>query len=164
MTDTPWLSDQEERAWRGLQYMQMRLTAALARQLAEDSDLSYADYVVLVALTGEPEGRMRPSELGRAIGWEQSRLSHQVARMSERGLVKKEKCPSDQRGAFVVATEDGKRQIGEAAPGHVQAVRRLFIDQITKAELDHIARAAKKVLAALEADHPATAGHRPEVP
>lgn len=162
--DAPWLSDREERAWRGLQFMQMRLTAALARVLGEDSDLSYPDYVVLVALTGEPEGRMRPSELGHAIGWEQSRLSHQVTRMSERGLVKKEKCPSDQRGAFVVATEEGRRKISEAAPGHVQAVRRLFIDQLTNAELDHIARAAEKVLAALDADHPVASTHRPEVP
>lgn len=145
-----WLNEREERAWRSLQTMQMRLTAALARQLAADSSLSYADYVVLVALTAEPEGRTRANELGRSIGWEQSRLSHHVARMVERGLVRKEKCPSDQRGSFVVVTAEGRRQIADAAPGHVEAVRRLFVDRLTVEEIDVVARVSEKVLAGLE--------------
>ncbi len=151
MSEVDWLDEREERAWRSLQTMQMRLTAVLARQLAEDSALSYADYVVLVALTAEPCGRMRANELGRSIGWEQSRLSHHVARMVERGMVTKEKCPSDQRGSLVVVTEEGRRLIEDAAPGHVEAVRRLFVDRLTEDELDVVARVSEKVLAELEA-------------
>lgn len=150
MSKVDWLDEREERAWRSLQTMQMRLTAVLARQLADDSSLSYADYVVLVALTAEPCGRMRAFELGRSIGWEQSRLSHHVARMVERGLVTKEKCPSDQRGSIVVVTDEGRRQIDDAAPGHVAAVRRLFVDLLTGDELDVVARVSEKVLAELE--------------
>jgi DNA-binding MarR family transcriptional regulator len=148
--EVEWLSEQEERAWRSLQLMQMRLTAALARQLAADSSLSYADYVVLVALTAEPDGRMRAFELGRSIGWEQSRLSHHVGRMVARGLVRKEKCPSDQRGSFVVVTDEGRRQIREAAPGHVEAVRRLFVDRLSDEELHVVGRVSDRVLAGLE--------------
>lgn len=147
-----WLSEAEERAWRGLQFMNMRLTAELARQVAADSDLSYADYVVLVALTAETGGRMRAQELARAIGWEQSRLSHHVARMVQRSLVRKEKCDSDRRGAFVVVTAEGRRQIAEAAPGHVGAVRHWFIEQVTEEELEVLARVSDRVLAALEDD------------
>lgn len=149
MDGTEWLDEEEERAWRALQYMQLRLTGELARRLAGDSDLSYADYVVLVALTGEPEGRMRAFELSRSIGWEQSRLSHHVTRMAERGLVRREKCPSDQRGAFVVVTGEGRAQIEAAAPGHVEAVRRLFVDHATREELEVIARVCQRVLASL---------------
>jgi DNA-binding MarR family transcriptional regulator len=145
-----WLNEAEERAWRALQFMQMRLEGELARQLASDAGLSYPDYVVLVALTDRSDGRMRLFELAGVLGWEKSRLSHHVARMSGRGLVKKEKCDADRRGAFVAVTETGRNEIESAAPGHVRAVRRLFVDRLTPDELDIIATAAEKVLAELD--------------
>ena len=145
-----WLDEREERAWRALQFMQMRLEGELARQLAADSGLSYPDYLVVVALTDRPEGRMRLFELGNVLGWEKSRLSHHVGRMADRGLVKKERCDSDRRGAYVVVTKRGRREIERAAPGHVEAVRRLFVDQLTRAQLDAIGDAAEAVLAALD--------------
>lgn len=150
MNDVRWLDERELRAWRSLQLMQMRLDGELARQLAIDSGLSYPDYVVLVALTDRPDGRMRLFELAEVLGWEKSRLSHHVARMAARGLVAKEKCDSDRRGAFVVITSDGRRVIEAAAPGHVAAVRRLFIDPLSPAQLDAIGDAAEIVLAALD--------------
>lgn len=150
MPEVRWLNEREERAWRALQLMQMRLDAELARQLAAESGLSYQDYLVLVALTDHPEGRLRLFELGRLLGWEKSRLSHHVARMTDRGLVKKETCASDRRGAFVAVTKKGRKEIEAAAPGHVGAVRRLFIDRLTPDELDVIASAAEKVLADMD--------------
>lgn len=152
METVQWLDEREQRAWRALQFMQMRLSAQLARELAADSELSYPDYLVLVALTDRPDGRLRQFELARELGWEKSRLSHQVSRMTERGLVAKEKCDTDRRGAFVVVTEQGRAAIEAAAPGHVAAVRRLFIDQLTDRQLDEIGAAAETVLAALDAD------------
>jgi DNA-binding MarR family transcriptional regulator len=136
--------------------MQLRLNGELARQLATESGLSYQDYQVLVALTDRPDGRFRLFELGDLLGWEQSRLSHHVARMAERGLVAKERCEGDRRGAEVVVTKRGRKEIEAAAPGHVEAVRRLFIDHLSPRQLDEIALAAESVLAALdqsESDH-----------
>jgi DNA-binding MarR family transcriptional regulator len=145
-----WLDAREERAWRALQFMQMRLAAELARQLAADSGLSYQDYSVLVALTDRPDGRMRLFELARDLGWEKSRLSHHITRMAARGLVAKEKCAADRRGAFVVVTEQGREEIAAAAPGHVETVRRLFVDRLDPEQLDTIAAAAETVLDALD--------------
>lgn len=150
MTKPQWLSAREERAWRSLQFMQMRLEGELARQLALDSGLSYPDYVVLVALTGSPDGQLRLFELGDVLGWEKSRLSHHIARMAARDLVAKVKCDADRRGAFVAVTEAGRRAIEAAAPGHVATVRRLFVDRLTPSQLDVIAGAAETVLAALD--------------
>lgn len=147
-----WLDEREQRAWRALQLMQMQLTARLARDVAATSDLSYPDYVVLVALTDRPDGRMRLFELGSTLGWEKSRVSHQVARMAERGLVVKEKCGEDRRGAFVVATNRGRKAVEAAAPRHVETVRRLFIDRLTPEELDAVGAAAEKVLEGLPSD------------
>lgn len=152
MTEVRWLDEREERAWRALQFMQMRLTGRLGADLAATSDLSYPDYVVLVALGDRPAWRARLFELAEVLGWEKSRVSHQVARMSSRGLVKKEPCDDDRRGAFVVATEQGRKAIEIAAPHHVAAVRRLFLDRVSAGELDAIASAAEKVLAMLDTE------------
>jgi len=151
MTDQRWLDEREERAWRALQAMQMRLDAELARQLAADSSLSYPDYLVLVTLTDRPDGRLRLFELAEELGWEQSRASHHVARMVTRGLVAKERCRDDRRGAHVRITDRGRAAIEAAAPGHVAAVRRLFVDRLTGAQLDAVHDAARSVLAGLEA-------------
>ena len=150
MESVRWLSEQEERAWRSLQFMQMRLEGELARQLAADSGLSYPDYLVLVALTDRTDARMRLFELAAVLGWEKSRLSHQIRRMADRGLVKKEKCDSDRRGAYVVLTKSGRSQIEAAAPGHVAAVRRLVVDRLTPSQLQGLGEAADMVLAAMD--------------
>lgn len=155
MTEGPWLDERELRAWRALQFMHMRLNAELARQLAAETGLSYPDYLLLVALTDHPEGRLRLFELAHDVGWEKSRLSHQVARMVERGLVRKERCDVDRRGAYVVITPAGRKEIEAAAPGHVDAVRRLFIDRLSPSQLDALGDAAGQVLAGLDAGTPA---------
>ena len=110
--------------------MGSRLPAALNRQLQRDSDLSLQDFDVLVQLTDVDEGRVRVSALAAALGWERSRLSHHVTRMERRGLVAREECDDDGRGAFVVLTPAGRAAIERAAPGHVRTVRSLVFDAL----------------------------------
>jgi DNA-binding MarR family transcriptional regulator len=145
-----WMTPPEAAAWRGLQLMQMRLEAALSRQLAAVSSLSLQDYVVLVALTDQPEGRMRAFELAQILGWDKTRLSHHLKRMLARGLVAKEACLTDRRGHFAAVTQQGRDEIAAAAPGHLSAVRSLFLDHVTPAELGVIADVSRRVLAAME--------------
>jgi DNA-binding MarR family transcriptional regulator len=144
-----WLDEREARAWRSLQRMQMRLLARLARDLGAHSGLSHQDYAVLVALTDQPEGGVRLFQLGHELGWEKSRISHQVTRMAQRGLVDKQTCGSDRRGAIVVVTAAGRNEISAAAPSHLRAVRRLFIDRLTAAQLEDLADISEIVLAAV---------------
>ncbi len=156
-----WLDPEEERAWRLFQFMQMRLNARLARDLAVRSDLSYQDYMVLVALTDQPAGQMRVFELARQLGWEKSRLSHQVTRMEERGLVAKRRCGEDRRGSTVSVTEGGWRSIAGAAPSHLEAVRRLFVDRLSPEQLALLAEVSTVVLRAVaddEAEEPGCPG------
>lgn len=154
--DVMWLDAEEQMAWRSFVLMRNQLAARLSRDLAEESGLSDQDYSVLVTLTDCPEGRMRAFELGRHLGWEKSRLSHHISRMVERGLVARERCPSDQRGAFVAVTDQGREAIAAAAPGHVAAVRRYFVDVLTRDQLRSLTEAAQAVLARLEASCPET--------
>src|SRR3954469_5682298 len=127
-----WLTDDEQRAWRGLMQMTSRLDARLNRELQQSSGLSLADYDVLVLLTEASDGRLRMFELVDSLQWEQSRLSHHLARMQRRGLVAREECTSDKRGAFIVLTEAGRDAIERAAPAHVDAVRRLVFEGLSK--------------------------------
>ena len=149
MADSKWLDERESEAWRGLQLMQLQLTAALSRELVETTGLSYPDYIVLAALTHRPDGRMRAFELGRELGWEKSRLSHHVSRMEERGLVERQKCSEDKRGAHVAVTRRGRKVIEAAAPGHVAAVRRRFIGRLTNDQIDSLREISGTVLAGL---------------
>lgn len=130
-----WLTEEEQRAWRGLLRMTSQLNARMNRQLLQDYGVSLADYDVLVVLSEAPEGRLRVFEVADALAWEQSRVSHQLARMQRRGLVAREGCASDARGAFAVLTEAGRAAIEHAAPAHVETVRQLVFDGLTHDQL-----------------------------
>ncbi|WP_409061078.1 MarR family winged helix-turn-helix transcriptional regulator [Streptomyces sp. SYP-A7185] len=152
MDDAPprWLDPEEKAAWDSFIRMQEKLIGRLARRVQADSGMSAADYIVLVSLTERGEGRMRFLDLAKLVEWEKSRMSHQVTRMAKRGLVVREECPDDGRGAFIVATPAGHRAIEEAAPQHVEHVRRLFIDALTPHQLATLGRLSQRVLDHME--------------
>ena len=150
MTEDRWLDDREQRAWRGFVAMESKVSAHLRRSLQQDSGLSDADYAVLVNLSESPAGRLRIFELAGVLEWEKSRLSHQLRRMEQRGLLEREGCDTDRRGSFVVLTDAGRSAIRAAAPQHVAEVRRLFVDRLTPAQLDALSEIAEAVLANLD--------------
>lgn len=146
---TRWLTDEEQRAWRGLLQMTAQLEVALNRQLQEHSDLSGADYEVLVPLSEAPDQQLRVFELAAATSWEQSRLSHHLSRMEKRGLITRAGCDSDRRGAHVSLTAAGREAIERAAPAHVEAVRELVFDGLSSSELKALNRLTSRVLGRL---------------
>jgi DNA-binding MarR family transcriptional regulator len=94
-------------------------------------------------------------EISSTLAWEQSRVSHQLARMQRRGLVARQDCPSDARGAFVVLTEAGRAAIERAAPAHVETVRQLVFEDITPGELAAVTTLTSRVLDRLQEPQPA---------
>src|SRR3954451_5984600 len=148
---TRWLSEPEQRAWRGLLQMTTRLEAQLNRDLQQASGLSLADYDVLVPLSEAPQGRLRVFELAATLGWERSRLSHHLTRMQRRGLITREDCDADRRGAFVVLTDAGRTAIHQAAPAHVDTVRRLVFDGLADKQVSSLQTFTGSVLRRLDA-------------
>jgi len=146
---TRWLDDDEQQAWRAYVKMQSHLNAELGRRMQADSRLSLPDFEVLVQLTDTPEGRVRVFELARALDWEKSRLSHHLRRMQKRGLVAREECPDDARGAFIVLTTEGRAAIEQAAPHHVDTVRKLVFDVLTVDQVDALRAISEQVLRAI---------------
>lgn len=153
-TDSPWLTDSQQRVWRRWLVMNAQLRATLHRQLQSDSGLSLQDFEVLVHLTDSPEGRVRVTDLANAAQWERSRLSHHIKRMEGRDLVKRAECAEDGRGAFVVLTPTGRAAIEAAAPAHARTVQALVFDSLTDRELATLERLSDKVLDRLERHGP----------
>ena len=153
---TPWLADDEQRAWRNWLAVSALLPTELHRQLQRDSSLSLQDFEVLVHLSETTERRSRVADLAQCLQWERSRLSHHVKRMEKRGLVVREECPDDGRGAFVVLTDDGLAAIRQAAPGHAQTVKELVFTSLTKRELENLGVVTEKILANLNQSSPHT--------
>ena len=137
-SETPWLSTEEQAVWRSWLEVTAHLPVALGRDLHERSALSLSDFDVLVQLSEHPEGRMRFAALASALQWERSRLSHHVGRMQRRGLVDREDCLDDARGAFAVITAAGREAIERAAPDHVALVRRLVFDALPDDDRDRL--------------------------
>jgi DNA-binding MarR family transcriptional regulator len=148
MTGT-WLTADEQRAWRTYLRLNSLLPARLNRQLQQDSGLTLPEYEVLVQLSEAPQQRRRPFQICEALNWEQSRLSHQLTRMQHRGLVAREECEADGRGAFVVLTATGADAIQSAAPGHVAAVRRLVFDRLGDDQRAAFEQACSTIIEAL---------------
>jgi DNA-binding MarR family transcriptional regulator len=151
-TEPQWLDAREDRAWRAFMHAHYQLNACLNRRLLQYCGLSDSDYEVLAVLSGRPEGRMPAQEMRTQLGWEKSRLSHQVRRMEEQGLVAREFNPADRRSAMIVLLPPGRRAIEGAAPEHVRDVRRHMIDLFTPAELDTLAGLHERILNHLAAE------------
>ena len=143
---TRWLTEEEQRAWRGLLRMTSQLNARANRLLLQEYGISLADYEVLVALSEAPEDRLRVFEVADALAWEQSRVSHQLARMQRRGLITREGCATDARGAFAVLTTAGRAAIEQAAPAHVEQVRQLVFDELSHEQVSALTEITTRVL------------------
>jgi len=147
-----WLNEREQRTWRAYLAMNAQLTARLHRELQAESGLSLSDFEVLVQLTDRPDQRARVLELADSLQWEKSRLSHHLGRMQRRGLIAREHCPDDARGAFVTLTPLGLGAIEQAAPAHISMVRDLVFDQLTTDQVDGLRSIAERVVARLQRD------------
>ena len=129
----------ELQVWRQFIETFEALRSEIGSRLLAETSLSAGDYAVLLALSEAPGERMRSSQLATAVAWERSRLSHHLARMERRGLIGREECATDSRGAEVVLTAAGAAAFHRATVPHLRAIRELFVDAFTADELEAIA-------------------------
>lgn len=145
MDDVRWLTDEEQDAWRALAAVVLRLPAALERQLQRDSQMSHFEYWVLALTSEEPDRSVRLSALATHANASLSRLSHVITRLERRGWVKREPDPDDARATRARLTHAGWRALVAAAPGHVEAVRRLILDVLEPDDVAALARIADRI-------------------
>ncbi len=142
---TKWLNDEEMAAWQPFIESAATLLAAIEADLMASHDLSHIDYGILVRLSAAPDQQIRMSELARGLGVDPSVITYRVSRMGDRGFVERLACPTDGRGVQAHLTPAGVDLLREAAPSHVQIVRREFIDHLTPTDLEAVARVFRKI-------------------
>jgi DNA-binding MarR family transcriptional regulator len=144
-----WLTEPQERAWRRYRRMRTLLDLQIARDLNRDSGLSETDYDVLSTLSEKPGSRWRARDLAAQLLWSTRRLAHHVGRMEQRGLVARQPCADDARGALISLTGQGQAVLDQAAPPHIASVRQHLMDLLTAEEVAALDSIAGKVIAEL---------------
>jgi DNA-binding MarR family transcriptional regulator len=151
-TEPRWLDAEERDAWLQVAGLIMRLPPALDAQLQRDAAMSHFEFAVMARLSEAPSRTLRMSTLATFANSSLSRLSHVAKRLERRGWVRRAPCPHDGRFTNALLTDEGYARLAEAAPGHVEIVRRLVIDALTKDELRQMGAAARRVVEAIDED------------
>jgi len=139
-------TEEERELWRTFFVMRRQLELTLERRLQADAGISSADFEILASLSEDATHRLRAGQIGDIIGWEKSRVSHQITRMEQRGLVRREECDDDARGVWVVLTTEGSDAVQSAAKDRQDAVRHYFFDALTEDEKATLQAISVKVL------------------
>ena len=141
-----WLDEEENRAWRALILLTQLLPGALDRQLQADSGLAHPDYAVLATLSDAPGHRLRMSDLAALMDFSPSRLSHAMTRIERLNWVRRVRCPNDKRVQYAELTDSGQEVLTDAAPNHVEHVRRLVFDHLTASQVRQLGVIAERIL------------------
>jgi DNA-binding MarR family transcriptional regulator len=144
-----WLTTAELDTWQTLHLLIASLPTVLGNQLQRDSGLSFLEYYVLAGLSEQPDRTMRLSRLAILTNSELSRLSHLIRRLEDRGLVRRATDEADGRFTNAILTDEGYAEVVQAAPGHVDLVRQLVFDPLTKTEREALHKALAKIAAGL---------------
>jgi DNA-binding MarR family transcriptional regulator len=149
-----WLDSEEQRNWYAFAYALIRLPAALDAQMQRDAGMSHFEYLVLSGLSMMPDHTQRMSDLATYTASTLSRLSNVVSRLEKRGWVRRTPDPTDGRYTLASLTEDGWATVVASAAAHVNEVRRLVFDPLTKAQQQQLGRIAQRILKAIDPDMP----------
>lgn len=152
MGKTKWLTEDEQRAWRGFLLASRLVLDQLSRELSQSHDLSLTDYGILVRLSEEPERRLRMTELAASAGLSKSRLSHQMNRLEARGLTSRSTCPDDARGTFAELTDSGYDVLSQAAHVHVEGVRAHLLSFLRPDQVADMGKWTEQIVRHLDRD------------
>ena len=153
-TEEPrWLNPEETQAWRALAKTLERLPAALDAQLRRDAGISHFEYQVLALLSEAPGRTLRMSALAMMAEGSLPRLSQVAARLEERGWMRRTPDPADGRYTLATLTDQGLAKVTEAAPGHIQEVRRLVFDPLTKTQSRQLPEIGRRIMRAIDPDN-----------
>ena len=151
-TEPRWLSADEQSTWRDFLLASQWLFASVDGQLQRDAGIPLAYYEILVRLSEAPGRALRMTQLAAASASSKSRVSHAVARLEERGWVRRTDCPTDRRGQIAQLTDAGFAALSAAAPGHVAQVRRVLFDALNPEQLGQLAGISEAILTAAAGD------------
>jgi len=150
--ETRWLDAQEQQVWAQLSTMILRLQPVLSAQLQREFGISQFDYLILARLSEAPGSKLRMSVLATTTGSSLPRLSQAVGRLEKRGWMSRQPDAEDSRYTLAVLSRAGLRQLKEAAPSHVAAVREFVFDRLTRVQAKQLGAICQRILDGLPPD------------
>ena len=148
------MKELDSKAWRAFHKIGTSLLPHLGRQITNHSGISGAEYVVLVALSESTFPHMNLNRLARVLGWEISRMSHQISRMEDAGLVKKTKSLDDSRCFDVSITARGRKIAVSAIPLQSKEINHCFSDVLTQAQMKTLIEISEAISTHMKKHHP----------
>ena len=133
------LTAPELAAWRGFLRVHSALIKELDAELEAQHGLPLSSYEVLIALADAPDRRLRMAELADRALLSRSGMTRLVDRLQKQGMLERERCDLDARGAYAVLTEKGRRLLAEARPAHLAGVRERFLRHLGEGEMATLA-------------------------
>jgi DNA-binding MarR family transcriptional regulator len=150
--ETRWLDAQEQQVWAQLSTMILRLQPVLGAQLQREFGISQFEYLILARLSEAPRSKLRMSVLATLTGSSLPRLSQAVGRLEKRGWMSRQPDAEDSRYTLAVLNRAGLRQLKEAAPSHVEAVREFVFDRLTRVQARQLGAICQRILDGLPPD------------
>ena len=148
------MKELDSKAWRAFHKIGTSLLPHLSRQITNHSGITGAEYVVLVALSELSAPSINLNQLATGLGWEISRMSHQVSRMDEAGLVKKTKNPEDSRCFDVSITAKGRKMAEAAIPLQSKEINHCFSEVLTQAQMKSLIEISEAISKHMKENHP----------
>ena len=153
-SDTRWLNQSQQRAWRAFLVGYTLLSDRLDDELREAFGIGINEYEVLVRLSESEDHRMRMSTLAEAMSFSRSRITHTITRMERSGLVHRGAATDDGRGIVAQLTDKGYALLVQAAPLHVTGVREHMVDLASDEDFAALGRVMDAVVDQLAPAHP----------
>ena len=148
------MKELDSKAWRAFHKIGTSLLPHLGRQISAHSGITPAEYIVLVALSELTTPSVNLNRLAQGLGWEISRMSHQVSRMEEVGLVKKTKNQMDSRCFDVSITSKGRRITEAAIPLQSKEINHCFSEVLTQAQMKSLIEISEAISTHMKEHHP----------
>jgi DNA-binding MarR family transcriptional regulator len=149
VSDTPWLTIEQQHVWRAFLGGTTVLTDRLDRDLRTTHGLSMPEYEILVRLSEAPKRSIRMAELADAVSHSRSRVTHTIARLEREGIVQRGQCSDDGRGVSAHLTDHGFSVLEAAAHTHVRGVNDYLIENASPEDLEALGRIMNKVVETL---------------
>lgn len=148
------MKELDSKAWRAFHKIGTSLLPHLGRQITNHSGISGTEYVVLVALSELTVPSVNLNRLAHGLGWEISRMSHQVSRMDEAGLVKKTKNLEDSRCFDVSITAKGRKIAEAAIPLQSKEINHCFSQVLTQVQMKSLIEISEAISSHMKEHHP----------
>lgn len=143
--ETPELDLAQQKSMQNYLTTVLRMNLVLNRQLTDEHQVSLADVHLLDVLNNAPDGSVQMGELADALATPPSRLTRQVRRLENQGLVLRTVSPHDRRRVVATITEPGRTLVDQAMITYAQAVRTHFLGPLTRPQIAAMANTCRQI-------------------